>query len=86
MDAMTRNVPPHLPQCWMSMWRTHLSRCIQLTGAGRVVRFIDVASKATMVVHGSSASGRIRNPSAAAMSLCLASSVANERLRDWGET
>ena len=35
MHAMTRNVPPHTPQCSMSMWKTRLSRCIQLMGAGR---------------------------------------------------
>ena len=31
---MTRNVPPHTPQCSMSMWKTRLSRCIQAMGAG----------------------------------------------------
>ena len=36
MHAMTRNVPPHTPQCSTSMWKTRLSRCIQLMGAGRV--------------------------------------------------
>ena len=35
MHAMTRNVPPHTPQCSMSMWKTRLSRCIQLMDAGR---------------------------------------------------
>ena len=35
MHAMTRNVPPHMPQCSMSMWKTRLSRCIQLMGARR---------------------------------------------------
>ena len=34
MHAMTRNVPPHTPQCSMSMWKTRLSRCIQLMGGG----------------------------------------------------
>ena len=34
MHAMTRNVPPHTPQCSMWMWKTRLSRCIQLMGAG----------------------------------------------------
>ena len=33
MHAMTRNVPPHMPQCSMSMRNTRLSRCIQLMGA-----------------------------------------------------
>ena len=33
MHAMTRNVPPHTPQCSMSMWKTRLSRCIQRMGA-----------------------------------------------------
>ena len=32
MHAMTRNVPPHTPQCSMSMRKTRLSRCIQLMG------------------------------------------------------
>ena len=32
MHAMTRNVPPHTPQCSMSMWKTRLRRCIQLMG------------------------------------------------------
>ena len=32
MQAMTRNVPPHTPQCSMSMWKTRLRRCIQLMG------------------------------------------------------
>ena len=31
-QAMTRNVPPHTPQCSMSMWKTRLRRCIQLMG------------------------------------------------------
>ena len=35
MHAMTRNVAPHTPQCSMSMWKTRLSRWIQLIGAGR---------------------------------------------------
>ena len=35
MHAMTRNVPPHTPQCSMSMRKTRLSRCIQLMGARR---------------------------------------------------
>ena len=35
MHAMTRNVRPHTPQCSTSMWKTRLSRCIQLMGAGR---------------------------------------------------
>ena len=35
MHAMTRNVPPHTPQRSMSMWKTRLSRCIQLMGARR---------------------------------------------------
>ena len=35
MHAMTRNVAPHTPQCSMSTWKTRLSRCIQLMGAGR---------------------------------------------------
>ena len=35
MHAMTRNVPPHAPQCSMSMWKTRPSRCIQRMGAGR---------------------------------------------------
>ena len=32
MHAMTRSVPPHTGQCLMSMWKTRLSRCIQLMG------------------------------------------------------
>ena len=35
MHAMTRNVAPHTPPCSMSMWKTRLSRCIQLMDAGR---------------------------------------------------
>ena len=34
MQAMTRSVPPHTPQCSMSMWKTRLRRCIQLMGGG----------------------------------------------------
>ena len=34
MYAMTRNVPPHTPQCSMSMCKTHPKRCIQLMGGG----------------------------------------------------
>ena len=26
MQAMTRSVPPHTPQCSMSMWKTRLRR------------------------------------------------------------
>ena len=32
MHAMTRNVPPHTPQCSISMWKRRLSRCIQRMG------------------------------------------------------
>ena len=35
MHAMTRNVPPHTPQCSISMWKTRLSRCIQRMGVRR---------------------------------------------------
>ena len=34
MQAMTRSVPPHTPQCSMSMWKTRLRRCIQFMGGG----------------------------------------------------